>query len=192
LEALLISTAVVAIAEIGDKTQLLAIVLAARFARPVPIILGILVSTIANHALAAMVGYWAASFLEGPVFRYALAVSFIAMAVWALVPDKEDEGPATGGRWGVFAATAIAFFLVEMGDKTQIATAALAAKFQSVALVTVGTTLGMMAANIPAVLLGERATKIAPLKVIRAVAALIFLVLGVVALIDAIAQTGRV
>jgi len=189
VEAFLISTAVVAIAEIGDKTQLLAIVLAARFGRPVPIILGILVATLANHALAALAGYWAASFLAGPIFRYGLALSFIAMAVWALIPDKEDEGPVAAGKWGVFAATMIAFFFVEMGDKTQVATAALAARFQTVMLVTAGTTVGMMLANIPAVLLGERATKIAPLKLIRTIAAVIFLVLGIVALIDAIAQT---
>ncbi|WP_168074735.1 TMEM165/GDT1 family protein [Caulobacter sp. SSI4214] len=180
MEALLASTLVVAIAEIGDKTQLLAIILATRFKKPVPIILGILVATLFNHALAATVGYWVSDFLSGAWFKWALAVSFIAMAAWALIPDKaDDEEQKEPGRYGVFLTTAVAFFLVEMGDKTQIATVALGAKFHSIAWVAAGTTLGMMLANVPAVYLGEAATKIVPLKYVRMGAAAIFLLLGV-------------
>jgi putative Ca2+/H+ antiporter (TMEM165/GDT1 family) len=180
MESLLVSTLVVAIAEIGDKTQLLAIILATRFKKPIPIILGILVATLANHALAATAGYWVADFLNGAWFKWAIAVSFIAMAAWALIPDKADDDEATGpGRYGVFVTTAVAFFLVEMGDKTQIATVALGAKFHSIFWVAAGTTLGMMIANVPAVYLGEAATKIVPLKYVRMGAALIFLVLGI-------------
>ena len=179
MESLLVSTLVVAIAEIGDKTQLLAIILATRFKKPVPIILGILVATLANHALAATAGYWVADFLSGAWVKWAIAVSFIAMAAWALIPDKADDEEGLGaGRYGVFVTTAIAFFLVEMGDKTQIATVALGAKFHSIAWVAAGTTLGMMLANVPAVYLGEAATKIVPLKYVRIGAALIFLLLG--------------
>jgi len=179
VESLLVSTLVVAIAEIGDKTQLLAIILATRFKKPVPIILGILVATLANHALAATAGYWVADFLSGAWVKWAIAVSFIAMAAWALIPDKADDEEGLGaGRYGVFVTTAIAFFLVEMGDKTQIATVALGAKFHSIAWVAAGTTLGMMLANVPAVYLGEAATKIVPLKYVRIGAALIFLLLG--------------
>jgi putative Ca2+/H+ antiporter (TMEM165/GDT1 family) len=179
VEALLVSTLVVAIAEIGDKTQLLAIILATRFKKPVPIILGILVATLANHALAATAGYWVSDFLSGAWFKWAIAISFIAMAAWALIPDKaDDEEGASAGRYGVFVTTAIAFFLVEMGDKTQIATVALGAKFHSIFWVAAGTTLGMMLANVPAVYLGEAATKVVPLKYVRMGAALIFLLLG--------------
>jgi len=179
MESLLVSTLVVAIAEIGDKTQLLAIILATRFKRPVPIILGILVATLANHALAATAGYWVADLLSGVWFKWAIAVSFVAMAAWALIPDKADDDEAGGaGRYGVFLTTTIAFFLVEMGDKTQIATVALGAKFHSIAWVAAGTTLGMMLANVPAVYLGEAATKIVPLKYVRIGAAVIFLALG--------------
>ena len=179
MEALLVSTLVVAIAEIGDKTQLLAILLATRFKKPVPIILGILAATLANHALAATAGYWVSDLLSGVWFRWAIAVSFIAMAAWALIPDKADDDDApSAGRYGVFLTTTIAFFLVEMGDKTQIATVALGAKFHAIAWVAAGTTLGMMLANVPAVYLGEAATKIVPLKYVRMGAALIFLLLG--------------
>ena len=179
MESLLVSTLVVAIAEIGDKTQLLAIILATRFKRPVPIILGILVATLANHALAATAGYWVADLLSGVWFKWAIAVSFVAMAAWALIPDKADDDEAgSAGRYGVFLTTTIAFFLVEMGDKTQIATVALGAKFHSIAWVAAGTTLGMMLANVPAVYLGEAATKIVPLKYVRIGAAVIFLALG--------------
>lgn len=179
MESLLVSTLVVAIAEIGDKTQLLAIILATRFKKPIPIILGILVATLANHALAATAGYWVSGLLNGLWFKWAIAVSFIAMAAWALIPDKaDDEEGQSAGRYGVFLTTAIAFFLVEMGDKTQIATVALGAKFHSIAWVAAGTTLGMMLANVPAVYLGEAATKVVPLKYVRIGAALIFLLLG--------------
>ncbi|NQE62632.1 putative transmembrane protein [Caulobacter sp. RHG1] len=179
MEALLVSTLVVAIAEIGDKTQLLAIILATRFKKPIPVILGILAATLANHALAATAGYWVSDFLSGDVFRWAIAVSFIAMAGWALIPDKaDDEDGGNVGRYGVFLTTTIAFFLVEMGDKTQIATVALGAKFHSIFWVSMGTTLGMMLANVPAVYLGEAATKIVPLKYVRIGAAVIFLLLG--------------
>ena len=187
MEAMLVSALVVAIAEIGDKTQLLAIILATRFKKPIPIILGILTATLANHALAALVGAEASRFLDGAWFRWAIAISFIAMAGWALIPDKaDDDVPGGKGRYGVFLTTTIAFFLVEMGDKTQIATIALGARFHNVLLVAAGTTLGMMAANIPAVYLGEAATKIVPLKYVRMGAALIFLGLGVWAAVEAI------
>ncbi|EJU14387.1 hypothetical protein LH128_04074 [Sphingomonas sp. LH128] len=179
LEALLTSTAVVALAEIGDKTQLLAIVLATRFKRPWPIVAGIFVATIANHFLAALVGEQAAAFLDGQWFRYLVAASFILMAGWTLIPDKFDEDEeAKPSRFGPFLATAIAFFLVEMGDKTQIATIALGARFQSVVPVMMGTTIGMMIANVPAVFLGNALIKKVPLNVVRTVAALLFLVIG--------------
>jgi putative Ca2+/H+ antiporter (TMEM165/GDT1 family) len=178
MEALLTSTAVVALAEIGDKTQLLAIVLATRFKRPVPIILGILFATLANHALAALVGETAASLLDGLWFRYLIAVSFIAMAAWTLIPDKLDDDEAKPAKYGAFLTTLVAFFLVEMGDKTQIATVALGARFQGVGWVTAGTTLGMMIANVPAVFLGNELIKRVPLKTVRIVAALLFLVIG--------------
>lgn len=184
MEALLTSTAVVALAEIGDKTQLLAIVLATRFKRPLPIILGILVATLANHFLAALVGERAAFLLDGQWFRYLIAVSFILMAGWTLIPDKfEDEGERPA-RFGAFVTTLIAFFLVEMGDKTQIATVALGAQFQSVVAVTSGTTLGMMIANVPAVFLGNELIRHVPLKIVRIVAALLFLAIGVWLLVE--------
>lgn len=186
MESMLVSALVVAIAEIGDKTQLLAIILATRFKKPVPIILGILTATLANHALAALVGSEASRFLDGAWFRWAIAISFIAMAAWALIPDKaDDDMPGGMGRYGVFLTTTIAFFLVEMGDKTQIATVALGARFHNVLLVAAGTTLGMMVANVPAVYFGEAVTKIVPLKYVRIGAALVFLGLGVWAGIEA-------
>ena len=179
METIWISALVVAIAEIGDKTQLLAIVLAARFRRPIPIIFGILAATLLNHGLAATLGYWLGKVLSGPVFQIAVGVGFLAMAVWALVPDKEDEEALKRTAGGVFLTTLVAFFLVEIGDKTQIATTLLAARFHTIGLVTVGTTLGMMAANVPAVFLGEAATKIVPLKYVRLTAAIAFAGLGV-------------
>ncbi|CAM3189773.1 GDT1 family protein [Sphingomonas antarctica] len=178
MEALLTSTAMVALAEIGDKTQLLAIVLATRFKRPLPIILGILGATLANHALAALVGEQAAAFLDGLWFRYLVAASFIAMALWTLVPDKLDEDEARPSRFGPFLTTLVAFFIVEMGDKTQIATVALGARFHSVLWVTAGTTLGMMIANVPAVLLGNQLIKRVPLAKVRIAAAILFLAIG--------------
>lgn len=184
MEALFVSTAVVAIAEIGDKTQLLALVLAARFRKPVPIILGILIATIANHALAAWAGAAVASWLGGDVLRWLLGLSFLAMAAWIMVPDKMDDEPKLTDRFGPFLATLVAFFLVEIGDKTQIATIALAARFNDLVLVTCGTTVGMMLANVPAVLLGEVAATKVPLKLVRGIAASIFAVMGVLVLAD--------
>lgn len=178
LEAFGVSTLLVAIAEIGDKTQLLAIVLAAKFKKPAPILLGIFAATLANHALAAAAGYFIADFLSGQWFRIAVGVAFIVMAAWALIPDKEDEGAAQRTHGGVFLTTLIAFFLVEIGDKTQIATALLAARFQDIVAVTAGTTLGMMLANVPAVFLGEAASRIVPLNYVRIAAALIFVIIG--------------
>jgi len=179
LEAFLTSTAVVALAEIGDKTQLLAILLATRFKRPVPIIFGILFATLANHFLAALVGEQASQFLQGQWFRYLVAASFIVMAGWTLIPDKFDEEEEKPGRFGAFLTTLISFFLVEMGDKTQLATIALGARFESVIPVMTGTTLGMMIANVPAVFLGNELIKRVPLKTVRTIAALLFLAIGV-------------
>jgi len=182
LEAFLVSTGVVALAEIGDKTQLLALLLAAKFRKPIPIVLGILAATLVNHTIAGAVGAWLAS-LIGPVgLRWVLGVSFIGMALWTLVPDKYEEQNVAPPRFGVFITTLLAFFLVEMGDKTQIATAALAAKYQSLQSVVAGTTLGMMIADVPAVWLGELAATKLPLKLVRSVAAAIFGVLGVLVL----------
>ena len=178
LEPFFVSTLVVAIAEIGDKTQLLAIVLATRFRKPWPIIAGILVATLANHALAALAGRFLSGLLEGRPFRIAVALAFIAMAAWALIPDKEDEAKDRMPGAGVFLTTVVAFFLVEMGDKTQIATIALGARFHSVLPVMSGTTVGMLAANVPAVLLGNEVIRLVPLKTVRLIAALMFLAIG--------------
>ncbi len=180
LSAFLASTALVAFAEIGDKTMLLAIVLAARLRAPVAILSGILVATLANHALAALVGREVAGLLDAPWFRLAVALGFIAMAAWTLVPDKfEDDEGAIKRRGGAFLTTLVTFFIVEMGDKTQIATIALGAQYQSVWVVAAGTTLGMMLANTPAVLFGEALTRRVSLEATRIAAALLFLVLGI-------------
>ena len=184
METLLISAGAVAFAELGDKTQLLAIVLAARFRRPIPIILGILAATLVNHTLAALLGSFAGDFLSEDVLRGVLVVSFLAMAVWALLPDKLDTAPKMFNRFGAFGATLVSFFLIEMGDKTQLATMALAARFHSVVLVTVGTTLGMMIADVPAVYLGDIAAHRLPLRLMRIVAALIFLALALAVILD--------
>lgn len=179
------STLLVALAEIGDKTMLLAIILAVRFKRPVPIIAGIFAATIVNHALAAWAGSEIAGLLDGFWFRLAVALGFFAMAVWTLIPDTiDEEEAATTAPYGVFLATAVAFFMAEMGDKTQIATVALGAHYHSVELVAIGTTLGMMIANVPAVLLGERITRVVPLKYMRIAAAAILVVLGALAIRD--------
>ncbi|HET8690556.1 MAG TPA: TMEM165/GDT1 family protein [Steroidobacteraceae bacterium] len=178
MESFLVSTGVVALAEIGDKTQLLALLLAARFRRPLPIVLGILAATLANHALAGAAGAWCAALVGPEALRWILGLSFIAMAAWTLVPDKAGGASAAEPRFGVFGATAIAFFLVEMGDKTQIATVALAARYASLAAVVGGTTLGMMLANVPVVLLGEVAATKLPMRLVRAAAALVFAALG--------------
>ncbi len=190
LEPFLISTGLVAVAEIGDKTQLLAIMLAARFRKPVPIILGILAATLANHGLAATLGFVVAKYLTGPTFQILVGVGFIAMAAWALIPDKEDDDAATKSAGGVFLTTLVAFFLVEIGDKTQIATTLLAARFQDIAVVAAGTTLGMMLANVPAVFLGEAATKVVPLKYVRIAAAIVFAAIGAWALLAAFIRPG--
>ncbi|HRG71167.1 MAG TPA: TMEM165/GDT1 family protein, partial [Thauera aminoaromatica] len=171
MDALLVSTAIVALAEIGDKTQLLAFILAARFRRPWPIVLGILVATLANHAFAAAVGTWLTTLMGPHTLRWVLGLSFIAMAVWTLIPDKFDEDEARLPRLGVFGATLVAFFLAEMGDKTQIATVALAAQYQALVAVVAGTTLGMMIANVPAVLLGDRIATRMPVKLVHGIAA---------------------
>lgn len=178
MEALLTSTALVALAEIGDKTQLLAILLATRFKRPWPIIAGIFVATLGNHFLAALVGSQVASLLDGAWFRYLIAASFIAMAVWTLIPDKIDDVADKPARFGAFLTTTIAFFLVEMGDKTQVATVALGARFHDVLAVTAGTTAGMMLANVPAVFLGNELVKRVPMRTVHVVAALLFLAIG--------------
>ena len=183
MEAILISFFVVAIAEIGDKTQLLAIVLASRFKRPFAIIGGILSATIVNHLVAATGGFYLANLLEGFWFRLAVAISFLAMGVWALVPSRADVESSITNR-GAYVATLLGMFVLEIGDKTQVATVALAARFHSVLLVATGTTLGMLAADIPAVFLADRATTLVPLRYVRAVAALIFLVLGVWGLVE--------
>jgi putative Ca2+/H+ antiporter (TMEM165/GDT1 family) len=179
MDSIWISAGIVALAEIGDKTQLLAIVLAARFRKPVPIILGILAATLLNHAAAAALGFLIAQWLSGQLFQIIVGAAFILMAGWALIPDKEDERSSSASSGGVFLTTLIAFFLVEIGDKTQIATSLLAARFNDIVLVTIGTTLGMMLANVPAVFLGEAATKIVPLKYVRMVAAAVFAAIGV-------------
>lgn len=178
MEAIWISAAVVAIAEIGDKTQLLAIVLAAKFRKPGVIVLGILAATLLNHAAAASIGYFIAQWLTGRPFQLLVGGAFIVMAGWALIPDKEDEGAAQRSQGGVFFTTLIAFFLVEIGDKTQIATSLLAARFHNIFLVTMGTTLGMMLANIPAVYFGAAVTRIVPLSYVRIAAAIIFALIG--------------
>ena len=183
LEAFSVSTGIVALAEIGDKTQLLAFMLAARFRKPWPIIAGILVATIANHAFAGAVGTWVTTVLGPDVLRWVLGLSFIAMAVWMMIPDKLDEDEITVPKFGVFATTVVAFFLAEMGDKTQIATVALAAQYGAFVAVVAGTTLGMMIANVPAVLVGNGIAQRLPVRLIHGVAASIFAVLGVAALL---------
>ncbi|WP_313145298.1 TMEM165/GDT1 family protein [Diaphorobacter nitroreducens] len=183
MEAFLVSTAIVTLAEMGDKTQLLSLVLAARFRKPWPIVLGIFVATLANHALAGAVGSWVTTVLGPQVLRWVLGLSFIAMAVWMLVPDKlDDDGDGAAPRFGVFGTTLVAFFLAEMGDKTQVATVMLAAQYSAYFWVVAGTTLGMMLANAPVVWLGDRLVKKVPIRVVHLVSALIFLVLGLLAL----------
>lgn len=185
MEAFLISTGIVALAEIGDKTQLLAFILAAKFRKPVPIVLGILVATLANHGFAGAVGSWITTLMGPETLRWVLGVSFIAMAGWTLIPDKFDEEDAKLARFGVFTTTLIAFFLAEMGDKTQVATVALAAQYQSLVAVVAGTTLGMMLANVPAVIMGDKIADKMPVKVVHRIAAAIFAILGVATLLGA-------
>jgi putative Ca2+/H+ antiporter (TMEM165/GDT1 family) len=186
MEAFLVSTGIVALAEIGDKTQLLAFILAAKFRRPLPIVAGILVATVANHALAGALGSWLTDVVRPDVMRWLLGVSFLAMAIWILIPDRADNDDARLARYGVFGTTLVAFFLAEMGDKTQVATVALAAEFNTLWSVVAGTTLGMMIANVPAVLVGERLAHRLPVRLVHAVAAAIFALLGTLALLDAV------
>ena len=185
MEAFLVSTGIVALAEIGDKTQLLAFILAAKFRRPLPIIIGILVATLANHAFAGALGSWITSVMRPETLRWVLGLSFIGMAIWTLFPDKFEEGDARIARFGVFGTTLVAFFLAEMGDKTQMATVALAAQYHAFFSVVAGTTLGMMIANVPAVLLGDRIANRMPVKLVHRIAATIFAILGVVTLLGA-------
>jgi len=185
MEAFLVSTGIVALAEIGDKTQLLAFILAAKFRKPIPIVLGILVATLANHAVAGLLGSWITTLLGPETLRWVLGVSFIAMALWTLIPDRFDEKDARLARFGVFNTTLIAFFLAEMGDKTQVATVALAAQYQAVLPVVAGTTLGMMIANVPAVLLGDRIAERLPVRTVHFIAAALFAVLGIATLLGA-------
>jgi putative Ca2+/H+ antiporter (TMEM165/GDT1 family) len=184
MQAFLLSTGIVALAEMGDKTQLLSLVLAARFRKPWPIVLGILVATLFNHALAGAVGNWVTAALGPDMLRWVLGGSFIAMALWMLVPDKLDQGDGDAQpRLGVFATTLVAFFLAEMGDKTQVATVMLAAQYEAWMAVVAGTTLGMMIANAPVVWFGDRITRRVPIRLVHTVGAGVFLVLGVIALV---------
>ena len=186
MEALYISTGVVALAEMGDKTQLLAFILAARFKKPVPIILGILLATLVNHGLAGVFGAWITSVVSPEAMRWVLGLSFIAMAIWTLIPDKiEEEETQIAQRLGVFGATLVTFFLAEMGDKTQIATVALAAHYGAPLLVVIGTTLGMLIADVPAVFVGNKFAEKIPMKLVHSIAAGIFAIMGVLTLLKA-------
>ena len=183
MESLLFSTGVVALAEMGDKTQLLAFILAARFKKPVPIILGILVATVLNHGLAGALGTWITAILSPDVLRWVLGLSFLGMAIWTMIPDKiEEEETHIASRLGVFGATLITFFLAEMGDKTQIATVAMAAHYAQPLLVVIGTTLGMLIADVPAVFVGDKFAARIPMKLVHTIAAAIFAVLGLLVL----------
>ncbi|MDN3919499.1 TMEM165/GDT1 family protein [Roseateles violae] len=194
MEAFLVSTGLVALAEIGDKTQLLAFLLAARFRKPWPICAGIFIATIVNHAGAGAFGAWVSSMVSPQTLRWVLGLGFLAMAAWTLVPDQiDDEEVQAQGRWrrlGVLGTTIVTFFIAEMGDKTQIATVALAARFDAFAAVVAGTTLGMMIANVPAVLIGERLAGRIPLRLVHGVAAAIFAALGLATLLGAGARLG--
>lgn len=185
MEAILVSTGVVALAEMGDKTQLLAFILAARFKRPLPIVLGIVCATLLNHGLAGALGTWITTVISADVLRWILGASFIGMAIWTLIPDKiEDEETQIAGKLGVFGATFITFFLAEMGDKTQLATIALAAHYATPVLVIAGTTLGMLIADVPAVFLGNKFAERIPMKLVHTIAAGIFAVMGLLTLIQ--------
>jgi Ca2+/H+ antiporter, TMEM165/GDT1 family len=186
MEAFLVSTGVVALGEMGDKTQLLAFLLAAKFKRPLPIVVGILVATLTNHTAAGALGAWVAQVMGPDLLRWVVGLAFIAMAGWMLVPDKVDEDEAAGmmNRFGVFATTVITFFLAEMGDKTQIATVALAARYHDLAQVVAGTTLGMMLADVPAVFLGGTIAHKMNMRLMHAISALIFAALGVLTLLN--------
>jgi hypothetical protein len=183
MESLLISTGVVALAEIGDKTQLLAFILAARFKKPIPIIAGIFIATLVNHGLAGALGAWITQSVNPSTLRWVLGASFIAMAIWTLIPDKiEEDKTQVAQRWGVFVATLITFFLAEMGDKTQIATIAMAVHFADPFTVVMGTTLGMLIADVPAVFMGDKLANKTPMKLVHSIAAAIFTLMGVATL----------
>ena len=191
MEALLVSTGVVALAEIGDKTQLLAFILASRFKKPLPIIMGILVATILNHGLAGALGAWITATISPDVLRWVLGLSFIGMAIWTLIPDKiGEEETQIAKRFGVFGATLITFFLAEMGDKTQIATVALAAHYTAPIMVVIGTTLGMLIADVPAVFAGDKLATRIPMKLVHSIAAAVFAILGIATLMGAGSSLG--
>ena len=191
MESLLVSTGVVALAEMGDKTQLLAFLLAARFKKPLPIILGILAATVVNHGLAGALGAWISTAVSTDVLRWVLGLSFIGMALWTLIPDKiEDEEAQIAGKLGVFGATLVTFFLAEMGDKTQVATVAMAVHYAAPVMVVIGTTLGMLLADVPAVFVGDKLAHKIPMKLVHMVAAAIFAALGVATLFGAGASLG--
>lgn len=184
LSAFLTTTGVVAVAEIGDKTQLLSLLLAARFNRPWPILAGILAATVANHLAAAAIGVWLEDLLAPQVLRWVLIASFVAMAVWTLIPDKlEDDAARNTGRWGAFLTTLVMFFIAEIGDKTQLATTALAARYDAILIVTAASTLGLMLANVPVVFLGKALMRRLPLNLARYLAAAAFLLLALVLLL---------
>ncbi|WP_426318655.1 TMEM165/GDT1 family protein [Pseudoduganella sp. R-43] len=191
MESLLVSTGVVALAEIGDKTQLLAFLLAARFKKPLPIIAGILIATIFNHGLAGALGAWITSLLTPEVLRWVLGLSFLGMAAWTLVPDRiEDDETTIASRFGVFGATLVTFFLAEMGDKTQVATVAMAAHYPDPLMVVAGTTLGMLIADVPAVFAGDKLAAKIPLKLVHGIAAAMFAGLGLATLLGMGARFG--
>ena len=191
IESLFVSTGVVALAEIGHKTQLLAFLLATRFKKPLPIIAGILVATILNHAMAGALGAWITATLSPDILRWILGLSFLGMAVWTLIPDKiEEEEMQVARKFGVFGATLITFFLAEMGDKTQIATVAMAAHYPDPVLVVIGTTLGMLIADVPAVFIGDRFAARIPMKLVHGIAAAMFAVMGLATLFGAGASLG--
>ena len=191
MEALFVSTGVVALAEIGDKTQLLAFILAARFKKPLPIIAGIFCATLVNHGLAGALGAWITTALSPEVLRWVLGVSFLAMAIWTMIPDKIEEGETKlATKFGVFGVTLITFFFAEMGDKTQIATIAMAAHYASPILVVIGTTAGMLIADVPAVFVGEKLAARIPMKLVHGIAAAVFATLGIATLLGAGAKLG--
>ncbi len=185
MDAFLVATGIVGLAEIGDKTQLLAFLLAARFRRPLPIVAGIFVATLLNHAFAAAVGALVSELLGPSVMRWVLGLSFLGMAVWTMIPDEVDETEASLAKFGVFATTVLSFFIAEMGDKTQVATVALSARYQDIVAVVAGTTFGMMLANVPAVYFGERIANKIPQTLVHGIAALIFAGLGIATLLGA-------
>ena len=182
MEIFLVSTASIAVGELGDKTQLLALILATRLRKPAPIIAGIVVATLVNHLLACLVGEWVSTLLTPNVLRWVLGISFLAVAAWALIPDKLDEDVKTRGNYGIFVLTTMTFFLAEMGDKTQIIALALAAKYDALVAVVAGTTLGMVLVNVPTVLFADRATKWIPVKIVRVIAAVVYAILGILTL----------